>query len=64
MVELCPVCLMPVEEEYPMYRAQYKGKEYAFHSLTCKEKFLEDPEKYLKEEGPIEEEPCGVPERK
>jgi len=55
---------MPVEEEYPMYRAQYKGKEYAFHSLTCKEKFLEDPEKYLKEEGPIEEEPCGVPERK
>lgn len=64
MVELCPVCLKPVEEEYPLYRARYKGKEYVFHSQSCKEKFLEDPEKYLQEGGPIEEESCGIQEPK
>ncbi|MDV2481430.1 YHS domain-containing protein [Methanoculleus sp. Wushi-C6] len=64
MVELCPVCLMPVEDEYPLYRARYKGKEYVFHTSRCKEKFLEDPEKYLAEGGPAGEEHCGVPEQK
>ncbi len=64
MVELCPVCLKPVEEEYPLYRARYKGKEYVFHTPGCQQKFLDDPEKYLQEGGPPEDEPCGMPEQK
>jgi YHS domain-containing protein len=49
MVELCPVCLKAVEEEYPPYKARYKGKEYTFHTVGCREAFLKDPEKYLKD---------------
>jgi len=61
MVELCPVCLKAVEEEYPRYKASYKGKEYAFHTAGCREMFLKDPEKYLKDVRAAGEH-CGMAE--
>ena len=64
MVELCPVCLRAIEEEYPRYRARYKEKEYVFHTPTCRQRFLEDPEKFLIREGSQEYEQCGVSEKK
>lgn len=40
------ICGMKVSPEYED-TCHYKGKAYAFCSESCKETFLEDPEKYL-----------------
>lgn len=40
------VCGMEVTPEF-VDTCHYKGKVYAFCSESCKESFLEDPEKYL-----------------
>ena len=43
-----PVCGMEIEKEEAVASSQYKGKEYFFCAPSCKEKFDENPEKYLK----------------
>ncbi|NIO76574.1 MAG: YHS domain-containing protein [Armatimonadetes bacterium] len=42
-----PVCGMHVEEEKAAARVEYKGTTYHFCSAGCKERFEENPEKFL-----------------
>jgi Cu+-exporting ATPase len=44
-----PVCKMEVDEEQAAAQYEYKGKKYYFCAAGCKERFAEDPEKYIKE---------------
>lgn len=44
------VCGMEVEEEKAAGFSEYKGKKYYFCSPSCKQKFDEAPEKYIKSE--------------
>jgi YHS domain-containing protein len=41
------VCKMEVDKGNAKFTSKYKGKGYYFCSLSCKEAFDEDPEKYL-----------------
>jgi len=41
------VCGMEVREEEAAASSEYKGKKYFFCAKTCKQKFDEDPEKYI-----------------
>jgi YHS domain-containing protein len=41
-----PVCKMETAN-YLKFTSNYKGKTYGFCSLSCKTKFLKNPEKYL-----------------
>ena len=41
-----PVCKMPTAD-FLKFTSNYKGKTYGFCSLSCKTKFLKNPEKYL-----------------
>ena len=43
-----PVCRMQVEEKKAAAKVEYKGKQYYFCHPGCKDKFLKDPERYLK----------------
>ncbi|MEM2227677.1 MAG: YHS domain-containing protein [Candidatus Bathyarchaeia archaeon] len=43
-----PVCGMNVNEKTSKFKSVYMGKTFYFCSLTCKNKFDENPEKYLK----------------
>lgn len=45
-----PVCGMKIEKDEAQYSHEYKGKTYYFCMEGCKEKFVEDPEKYVKAE--------------
>ena len=45
-----PVCGMEVEEKKAAAKAEYKGKTYYFCAPGCKKAFVENPERYLKEE--------------
>ena len=45
-----PVCGMEVKENEAAAVSEYKGKKYIFCSPGCKEKFTNDPEKYLGKE--------------
>jgi Cu+-exporting ATPase len=45
-----PVCKMEVDEEQAAAQYEYKGKQYYFCAVGCKERFAKDPEKYVKEE--------------
>ncbi|MFX1555405.1 MAG: YHS domain-containing protein [Promethearchaeota archaeon] len=45
-----PVCGMDVKEERAAATYDYKGKTYYFCAVGCKEKFSQDPEKFLAEE--------------
>jgi Cu+-exporting ATPase len=45
-----PVCKMEVDEEQAAAQYEYKGKKYYFCAVGCKERFAEDPEKFIKEE--------------
>ncbi len=40
-----PVCKMQVDEQKAP-KSEYKGKEYYFCSLDCKEQFDNDPQRY------------------
>ncbi len=42
-----PVCDMKVKKSKAAAVSEYKGKKYYFCAKGCKEKFDEDPEKYL-----------------
>ncbi len=44
------VCGMEVKEEEAAGSSDYRGKKYYFCSLSCKQKFDEAPEKYIKSE--------------
>jgi YHS domain-containing protein len=43
-----PVCKMQVNEAKPAATSDYHGKTYYFCAVSCKRKFDENPEKYLK----------------
>jgi Cu+-exporting ATPase len=45
-----PVCGMDVKEEEAAARYEYKGTTYYFCAVGCKERFAQDPERYLKED--------------
>ena len=42
-----PVCGMEVTYETAQARSEYNGQTYYFDSLDCKEKFDQNPEKYV-----------------
>jgi YHS domain-containing protein len=44
-----PVCKMQVDENKNAGSSEYKGKTYYFCAASCKRKFDENPEKYIKE---------------
>ncbi|MDH4222500.1 MAG: heavy metal translocating P-type ATPase, partial [candidate division Zixibacteria bacterium] len=58
---LDPVCGMEVQKEDSAGSSTYKGETYYFCSMHCKEKFDNNPEKYLKEK-PIAEPEMDMPE--
>ena len=43
-----PVCGMQVDERKPAAIGNYKGKPYYFCSISCKEQFEKNPEKFMK----------------
>ena len=43
-----PVCKMQVNETKAAGTSEYHGKTYYFCAVSCKRKFDENPEKYLK----------------
>jgi YHS domain-containing protein len=45
-----PVCEMDVKEEEAAATYEYKGKTYYFCAVGCKERFAQDPERYLEKE--------------
>ncbi len=48
-----PICRMEIESELAAYKSEYKGKMYYFCGESCKKRFDENPEKYLKAVDPI-----------
>ncbi len=42
-----PVCRMQVEEEKAAATAEHSGKQYYFCCSGCKEKFTQNPDRYL-----------------
>ena len=45
-----PVCKMTVDEKEAAAIYEYKGKTYYFCAVGCKDKFSQDPEKFVKQE--------------
>ena len=45
-----PVCEMDVKEEEAAATYEYKGKTYYFCAVGCKERFAQDPERFLETE--------------
>ena len=45
-----PVCGMELTYETAQARSEYDGQTYYFCSLSCKEDFDKDPEKYVTQE--------------
>jgi YHS domain-containing protein len=45
-----PVCGMEVTYESAQARSEYEGQTYYFCSLSCKEEFDQNPEKYITHE--------------
>jgi YHS domain-containing protein len=45
-----PVCGMEVTYETAQARSEYNGQTYYFCSMSCKEDFDKDPEKYVTQE--------------
>jgi len=43
-----PVCGMQVDEKSAAASYEYKGKKYYFCDPGCKDDFIKEPEKYLK----------------
>ena len=50
-----PVCGMQIEREKAAGSSTYKGEVYYFCSLQCKAKVDKDPDKYLKEKSPSDQ---------
>jgi P-type Cu+ transporter len=47
-----PVCHMDVEPDKAAASSEYEGQSYYFCNKLCKEKFDQDPDKYLKGPAP------------
>jgi Cu+-exporting ATPase len=47
---LDPVCGMEVDEEEAAGHTEYDGKDYYFCSISCEQKFEEDPGQYIGKE--------------
>lgn len=45
-----PVCKMTVDEKKATASLEYKGKIYYFCAVGCKERFVKDPERFLREQ--------------
>lgn len=45
-----PICGMEVDEEKAAATYEYEGKTYYFCAVACKDKFVQDPERFIKEE--------------
>ena len=45
-----PVCKMEVDEKEAAAQYEYKGKTYYFCAVGCKDKFVQHPERFVKEE--------------
>jgi len=45
-----PVCGMEVDEDQAAAQYEYKGKQYYFCAVGCKDKFAQNPEQFVKEE--------------
>jgi len=45
-----PVCGMELTYETTQARSEYNGQTYYFCSMSCKEDFDKDPEKYVSQE--------------
>lgn len=43
-----PVCGMLINKEEAVAKDKYKGAEYYFCSLSCRDAFKDDPERYTK----------------
>ncbi len=43
-----PVCGMNVDEKEAAATYEYKGKTYYFCAVACKQKFAQNPEKFLR----------------
>lgn len=48
---VCPVCKMVIDKTTAEYTSDYEGTTYYFCSLSCKQKFDENPEKYINSEN-------------
>lgn len=44
-----PVCKMEVDEKKAVATYEYKGRTYYFCAVGCKDKFSDEPEKYLED---------------
>ncbi len=44
-----PVCRMKVQDDLAQGKYEYRGKTYYFCTKGCMEKFIKEPEKYVKE---------------
>ncbi len=40
---------MDIDEKTAKYKSDYKGKTYYFCAIGCKDKFAQNPEKFLKQ---------------
>lgn len=45
-----PICGMDVKEEEAAATYEYKGTTYYFCAVGCKERFAQDPERFLEKE--------------
>ena len=45
-----PVCEMEVDEESAAATYYYEGNTYYFCAVGCRDRFAQDPEKFIKEE--------------
>ncbi len=45
-----PVCKMEINEKEAAATYEYKGKTYYFCAVACKQKFAQNPEKFLKKD--------------
>jgi Cu+-exporting ATPase len=41
-----PVCGMEIDEKKAAAKADYKGKTFHFCAISCKDKFIKEPDKY------------------
>ena len=44
---LDPICLMEVDEKSARFKTVYNGRTFFFCDKGCKQKFEEEPEKYI-----------------
>jgi YHS domain-containing protein len=44
---LDPICLMEIDERNARFKTVYNGQTFYFCDKSCKQKFEEEPEKYI-----------------